>query len=599
MAPRLAVLTVSTTRAASIASVLTQRNDNNRTGDNLNEPILNTSNVNAAQFGLLGKLNVDGQVYAQPLYLPAVSIAGGMHNVVYVATMHNTVYAFDADNPAEAALWSTNLGPSSPASDFGTDFHDISTEVGILSTPVIDPSTNTIFVVAFTKVTVNTTSTYSFHLHALDIGTGAEKFGGPVLISASVPGTGNGSKNGVDTFNAFMHMQRPALLLANGNVYIGFASHGDNTPFNGWLLGYSATTLRQTVVVNLSPDTQKAGLWQSGAGLAADASGNIYALTGFGDLTVPQGGSSYGDSFVKISPTGTVLDYFSPSNQATLNQQDQDLGSAGVLLLPGTNLAVGGGKQGKLYLVNTVTGHMGEFNATTDNVVQEFQVTPGSFLHIGDTPIYWNGPNGPYIYTWGDADYLKQYRFANGLFNTTPASQSTVAALNVGAAFMSISANGTVPGTAILWAALPSSGNSDTQTRTGILRAFDATNVSRELWDSNQNATRDAVGNRAKFVAPTVANGKVYLATFSGYVDVYGLLPTSATPTNTPTSIRLARRPRPTRRFQAAPCSPITSRPIRWARHRPAGRPRAAPGPSRRINRTWSRRRPPCPLPRS
>ena len=269
VAPRLSLLTVATSKAAGTASVLTQRDDNNRSGDNLNETILTTANVNVGQFGLLGRLPVDGQVYAQPLYVPDVSIAGGTHNVVYVATMHNTVYAFDADNPALPALWSSNLGPSSPASDFGTGFHDIATEVGILSTPVIDPSTNTIYVVAFTKVTVNSTSTYSFHLHALDIQTGAEKFGGPVLLAASVPGTGNGSKGGVVTFNAFMQMQRPALLLANGNVYIGFASHGDNTPFNGWLLGYNATTLQQTVVVNLSPDTQKAGLWQSGTGVAS------------------------------------------------------------------------------------------------------------------------------------------------------------------------------------------------------------------------------------------------------------------------------------------------------------------------------------------
>ena len=313
---------------------------------------------------------------------------------------------------------------------------------------------------------------------------------------------------------------------------------------------------------------------------------------------MPQGGSSYGDSFVKISPTGTVLDYFSPSDQATLNQQDQDLGSAGVLLMPGTNLAVGGGKEGKLYVVDTDTGHMGEFNATTDQVVQEFQVTPGSFQHMGDTPVYWNGPNGPYIYTWGDTDHLKQYRFANGLFNTTPTSESTVAALQTGAGFMSISANGTTPGTAILWAAMPSSGNSDTQTRSGILRAYDASNLSTELWDSNQNAARDAVGNRAKFVSPTIANGKVYLATFSGYVDVYGL---PGRPRATPTTTAARRRallphlPRPARPCRAARCSPTTLKPIRSALRPPTGPPRAAPGPSRRINRTWRRRRPQCP----
>lgn len=534
MAPRLTILDPSTSKAAGLASVLTQHNDNNRSGDNLNESILTTSNVNVAGFGLLFKRPVDGQIYAQPLYVPDVSIAGGTHNVVYVATMHNTVYAFDADDPAQTTpLWSTNLGPSSPAVDFGTGFHDIAVEVGILSTPVIDPASNTLYAVAFTKEMVNGTATYYFRLHALDIRTGAEKFGGPVVIAATVPGTGGNSNKGVITFRAFKQLQRSALLLVNGNVYIGFAGHGEQEPYNGWLLGYNAATLAQTVVVNLSPDTQAAGIWQSGEGPAADAAGNIYAMTGNGALTIGSGGASYGDSFVKVSPAGAVTDYFSPSDQVNLNNQDLDLGSSGVLLLPGTSYVVGGGKEGKLYVVDT--GNMGHFNATGDLVHQEFQVTPGSDMHIGGSPVYWNGPNGPFMYTSGDSDRLKQFRFTGGLFATTPNTQSTVTALTTGAGQMSLSANGTTAGTGILWAAMPSSGSSDTQTRTGILRAFDASDLSKELWDSDQNAARDAVGDRAKFVAPTVANGKVYLATFSGYLNVYGLLSSSSTPTTTAT----------------------------------------------------------------
>ncbi len=545
--PGMRAFTVSQSRAAPEASVLTQRNDNNRSGDNLNETTLTTSNVNVSQFGRIFTRAVDGQIYAQPLYVPGVSIAGGIHNVVYVATMHNTVYAFDADDPAQSApLWSVNLGPSSPASDFGTSFHDISVEVGILSTPVIDPASNTVYVVAFTKETVNGTATYFFRLHALDIRTGSEQPSSPVVIGATVPGSGSNSSGGIVTFRAFKQLQRSSLLLANGTVYIAFAGHGEQEPYNGWLLGYNASNVQQqTVVVNLSPDTQAAGIWQSGAGPAADTNGNIYAMTGNGALTIGSGGFSYGDSFVKVSPTGSILDYFSPSDQVTLNTRDLDLGSSGVLLVPDTNLVVGGGKEGKLYVVDTDTGHMGGFN-TTDNVVQEFQVTPGTDMHIGGTPVYWNGPNGAFMYTWGDTDHLKQFHFANRLFATTPISQSAIAALQDGAGQMSISANGATPGTGILWSAMASSGNSDTQTRTGILRAFDASDVTKELWNSDQNAARDAVGNRAKFVSPTIANGKVYLATFSGVLDVYGLLSATPTPTNTPTSSGTPATPTPT-----------------------------------------------------
>lgn len=536
IAPRIDSFTASPIAAAGAASVLTQHNDNNRSGGILNETMLTTANVNVTQFGLLGRLPVDGQEYAQPLYVPGVTIAGSSHNVVYVATMHNTVYAFDADDFSHSTpLWSTNLGPSVPASDLGTTFHDIANEVGILSTPVIDQNTGTLYAVSFTKEIVGAATTYIYRLHALDVTTGAEMFGGPVVISATVPGSGPDSKNGVVKFRAIKHLQRPALLLANGTVYLGFAGHGEQEPYHGWLLGYNAGTLAQTFVFNASPDSQAAGFWQGGQGPAIDADGNIYLISGNGQFNINTGGSNYGDSFIKVNPSGAVADYFTPSNQLTLNNSDLDLGIAGPLLIPGTSFIVGGGKQGKLYVVDS--GNMSKFNPSGDTVHQEFQVTPGTNRHIGGSPVYWNGPSAQRVYLWGDSDHLKAFKFANGLLGTTPDSQSSVTGLGDASVEMSISANGSTTGSGILWAVQPTSGTNNTQERTGILRAFDASDVSKQLWNSDQNAARDAVGSRAKFVAPTIANGKVYLATFSGNVDVYGLLPTASTPTSTPSTL--------------------------------------------------------------
>ena len=332
-------------------SVLTGQYDNARSTANLNETILNTSNVNVSQFGRLYSRSLDGYLYAQPLYVPNVTIPGnGTHNVVYLATLHNTVVAFDADNPSQAApLWQVNLGPTRPCCSGSF----LSPEMGILSTPVIDPSTSTLYVVAATLEN----GAYFHRLHALNITTGQEKFGGPVAITASVPGSGYDSAGGLVTFNSQNILQRAGLLLANGTVYVAFASINDADPWHGWLLGYNAANVQQQVFVyNSTPDGGRGGIWQSGRGVVSDASGYLYFMTGNGDY---DGVNNFGDSMVKLNSTAVTQDWFTPDDQATLAADDADLGSSGPLLIPNTNLLVGGGKQGILYLINSTTGSMG------------------------------------------------------------------------------------------------------------------------------------------------------------------------------------------------------------------------------------------------
>lgn len=501
-------------------SVITHHNDVSRTGQNLNETILSTSNVNVNQFGKLFAAPVDGYIYSQPLYMPQVSVSSALHNVVYVATENDSVYAFDADNGT--LLWHVNLGTPVPSTDISSTYKDLTPVIGITGTPVIDPTSSTIYLVAKTKDT--STNTYHQTLHALDITSGAERPGSPVEVTASVPGSGAGSSAGTITFQPLYQLNRPGLLLLNGVVYIAFGSHGDIGPYHGWVLGYNATTLAQVAVFNTTPNGTEGAIWGGGQGLVADAD-NIYFMTGNGSFDGNTGGTDYGDSVVKLS-TSTVLsvsDYFTPDNQASLNQSDADLGSGGPILLPGTTSIVGGGKDGILRLMNTAS--MGEFNAALNADLQEFQATSGIIM-IG--PVYWDSPNnGPVVYLWGPGDHLKAFQFSNGSFQTSAITQSTMTspAGNSNAAPLSVSANGSIAGTGIIWAALSFSGDSNQQTVSGILRAFDASNLSTELWNSKQNATRDDVGNYAKFVPPTIANGKVYLATFSNQLLAYGLLP--------------------------------------------------------------------------
>jgi len=528
-------------------SVLTQHNDNQRTGANLSETALSTANVNVNQFGRLFTRTVSGYVYAQPLVAAQVNLPGaGPRNVVYVATEGDNVYAFDADDSDMAApYWQVNLGTPMPSGDIFPGYHDLTPEVGITATPVIDRASNTIYVVAKTKDVA--TGTYHHNLHALDLSTGSEKFGGPVEITASVTGSGSGGLLGTITFDHLHQLNRPGLLLLNGAVYMAFGSHGDTEPYHGWVLGYNATTLQQVAVFNTTPDGSEAAIWQGGQGLAADAANNIYLVTGNGTFDLDQGGRDYGNALIKLDAANglAVADWFVPYNQNMLNLEkkatppagkpivpenlgDVDLGAGGPLLLPGTNLMVMAGKDTVLRLFDR--GNLGHYFLDHNADVQEFQVTGNIFM---GAPIYWDGPAGAQIYLWGAGDYLKAFRLTGGSFNTTPVSQSTFQSLfgYSNSAPLSLSANGSQAGSGVLWALCAFNGDANGQTVAGVLRAFDATDLSKELWNSKQNAARDDVGNFAKFNPPTIANGKVYVPTFSGQLHVYGLLP-SISPTS-------------------------------------------------------------------
>ncbi|MBV8730437.1 MAG: hypothetical protein JO336_11590, partial [Acidobacteriia bacterium] len=511
-------------------SVLTAQNDNGRTSANLNETTLNTSNVNSSQFGKLFTRTVDGFVYAQPLYVPNVSIPTvGIRNVVYVATLHNTVFAFDATNPAIASpYWHRNLGPSVPTNSSyvpAGDYGGYGTETGILSTPVIDPTTNTLYAVAL----ILQSGKAAYQLHALDITSGAERAGSPVTLSATVNGSGYDSQGGIIAFNPAQQLQRASLLLANGVLYIAFASWGDVDPYHGWILGYDSRTLQQVSALNVTPNGTKGGIWQSGGGLAADTNGFVYAIVGNGDW---DGASNFGESWLKLNKNLTVADWFAPDNYGYLTAYDLDLGSARPMLVPGTSLAVSGGKTGTLYLLDR--NNLGHMVPGDSQIVQYLSASYGQ---IFSGLACWAPGATALIYVWGGHDALKAYSLSGGNLSSTPASQSSLYAAY--AAALSVSSNGSASGTGILWAYTPDSDPDDSLV-TGTLHALDATDLSKELWNSDLNAARDAVGTFAKFVAPTVADGRVYLATFSNQLIAYGLLPSASAVSVTPHSVTLS-----------------------------------------------------------
>ncbi len=513
-------------------SVWTQHNDTARTGANTNETVLTPSNVNQSTFGRLFTHPVDGYVYAQPLYVPNVAIAGeGTHNVLFVATQHNSVYAFDADSASGAnssPLWQASfISPPGtntvPNGDVGSG--DIVPEIGITSTPAIDTNTGTLYVEVKTKEN----GTYRHRLHALDITSGAEKLGGPVRIQATVNGTGADSAGGRVAFNDLKHMCRPGLLLLNGVVYAAYASHGDQNPYHGWLLGYDAQTLQQVGVYNTSPNGYWSGIWQSGNGPAADGNGDIYFETGNargGDNVatnfVDPNSYTLCESFVKVattnsSPTNNLImtDYFTPCNQGTLNNGDTDLGSGGNLVLPDSvgsaahpHLLVGCGKEGKIYLLDR--DNMGRYNSVNDN--QIVQSLPGAVGGTWSSPAFFNNQ----IYYQGSGDVMKAFRFSNGLLVAAPASRSTTPFGYPGAT-PSISANGTSAG--IAWA-LQTDGYGSSGP--AILHAYSAANLATELYNSGQTGVRDRLGVGVKYTVPTIANGKVYVG--SQYsVSAFGL----------------------------------------------------------------------------
>jgi hypothetical protein len=511
------VLTLFVSSASGQVSVSTEHNDNSRTGQNLSETYLTPTTVVSKFFGKMFTQNVDGIVAAQPLYIPGVAIPGaGTHNVVYVVTQHDSVYAFDADNNAganAAPLWAVSfLNPGAgitteSGADLGCAAETGFTESGILGTPAIDTTTNTMYVVAKT----NENGTYVFRLHALDITNGQEKFGGPVAIGGAVL-----NSFGVTVSLITKHQsQRPGLLLLNGTVYIGFGSNGCDHNAHGWIFSFDAASLLQTGVFNTTPDVKEGGsVWQSGAGLAGDSDGNVYLSTAaLGDFDADSGGMDFGDTVLKLSTaSGTLdwVDYFTPNDQSFLNSADLDLGSGGVVLLPdqpGTypHLLLAAGKEGVIYLVNRDS--MGQFNSTMDDVVQEVRTNLGQVYSI---PVYWNGM----VYYLGTNGHtLQAFSLTNGLLSTSPVMQSVSMS---GRGIPSLSANGTTNG--LIWLLRGPSYAAP------LLTAFNTSNLAIAYSSSQATGNRDIVGPMAHFASPTIANGKVYVGTTTGLL-VYGLMP--------------------------------------------------------------------------
>ncbi len=525
-------------------SVWTYHYNNQRTGLNTNETILNLTNVNSTSFGKLFTYTVDGYVYPAPLYMPQVNIPGcGVHNVVYVATEHNTVYAFDADNPGAAGglLWQTNLGPSAVTTtatftnaNFGTRYNggaytDIEPEVGILGTPVIDTNTGTLYVDAFTGVVGVNVTNYFHTMHALDITTGQERPYSPVVITASVPGNGVDSVGGVVTFNAQQQIQRPALTLAGGVLYVAYAGYADTDPYHGWIIGYNPTNLVQLTnfVFNVTPNATTAdfggnagegGIWMGGGGLAVDDQTNIYVNVANGSFDVTNGtdNTDYGDSVLKLTTTNglDVGDYFTPYRQEFMQQNDQDMGSGGVMLLPdqpvgAPHLLIAAGKYSELFLINRDQFTSGDqhYNAigSSDFVLQpQFLLDPSA--SVFDTPAYFNGT----IYYCASSDVLRGIPLVSGFMSGGGFTGSRT--YKFPGATPVISAHGV--NNAIVWTLQKST--------TQILVANNAANVSLEIYNSTNNA-QDALGGGVKFAVPTVADGRVFTGGTNS-LSVFGLL---------------------------------------------------------------------------
>jgi hypothetical protein len=492
-------------------TISTNRYDGARTGANLSEFSLTPSNVNVAGFGKLYAYPVDGSVYAQPLYVPGVVINGAPRNVLYVATMNDRIYAFDADSSSPTPLWSRDFtSPPAitpvPITDIAPPNRNIVGNVGIHSTPVIDTASKTIYLVARTKEN----GRYVQRLHALDITTGASRSGSPVEISAASGGV---------VFDPKMQSQRAALALSNGVVLIGWAGHEDLLPYHGWIMGYDAATLARVSVFCVTPDGYGGGVWQGGRAPTIDAAGNVYFVTGNG---LWDGSRNFGNSVLKfaVSRGGmTLLDFFTPFNQEALNAGDDDLSGSSFTLLPQTSLLLGGGKEGVLYLLDST--NLGRLADGDAQIPQRIDVQGG---HVMGGPVFWNSSAlGPMVYHWAEDDVLKAYRFSGGRLVLPPRMQGGVMSPGHPGGSLTLSANGTAAGTGIVWSSMPASQDGIHGLVAGILRAFDAETLT-EIWNSEQNAARDSAGTLMKFVPPIVVNGKVYMPSHDNAVSVYGLL---------------------------------------------------------------------------
>jgi len=513
-------LTVNAVQTSSV-NVLTYHNDVARTGQNLNETTLTTANVKSANFGIVGNMSVDGGVDAEPLYVSNLTLEGGVHNVVYVVTENDSVYAFDADTFAQ--LWHVSvLGANETPSD-NRGCGQVSPIIGITSTPVIDLSAGAHGEIFLVAMSLDNSGNYHQRLHALDVTSGAETSGSPMTVEATFPTT-----NGTTTFDPKQYKDRAALLLLNGVIYTSWASHCDDGPYTGWVIGYNEKTLAQSGVLDVTPNGSDGAIWMSGDGPAADSSGNIYLLDGNGtfDDTLNSNGfpehGDYGNGFIKISTASnslSVADYFTMFNTDSESNADEDLGSGGEILLPDLqdgqgntwHLAVGAGKDGHIYVANRDL--MGKFNTSNDSAIYQEIDSNGLGGGVWSAPAYFNNK----VYYGAVSDHLRAFSIASAKLST-PASSMSATSFGYPGTTPSISANG--DGNGIVWAVENNGGGN----AGGVLHAYDATNLGTELYNSNQAANNRDHFVDNKFITPMIANGKVYVGTPNG-VAVFGLLP--------------------------------------------------------------------------
>jgi outer membrane protein assembly factor BamB len=465
-------------------------------------------------------LSVDAKVDAQPLFVNKQFINGSLNDTVYTVTENDSVYAFSANTGRQFWMVSVLQAGETPSDDHSCG--QISPKIGITDTPVIDKMAGAHGAIYFVAMTKDSSGHYHQRLHALDLMSGAELFGGPTEIQATYPGTGDGSQNGMVIFNPGQFAERAGILEFGTTLYLAFTSHCDERPYTGWIMAYNARTLQQTSVIDVTPNGNEGAIWMAGGGLAADGSGNIYFLDGNGtfDTTLNSQGfpinGDYGNAFMKLSTSGgqlQVADYFNMFNTVQESNADEDLGSGGLVVLPDLmdnngqvhHLAVGAGKDTNIYVVNR--DNMGKWNSSNNNqVYQELQgALPGG---VWSKPAYFNNT----VYYGDVGDTLKAYTISNAMLSTTPTSQ-TSNGFGFPGVTPSVSANQNTNG--IVWAV--------ENTNTAVLHAYDATNLSHELYNSNQAGSRDHFGPGNKFITPMVANGKVFVGTQSG-VAVFGLL---------------------------------------------------------------------------
>ena len=537
--------------------VATQRLDNGRSGVNQREYVLTPSALTSGEFQWLYDLPVDGQVYAQPLYLPQVPFPdASVRNLLIVATMENRVYVFDVDGPLKglggAPLASIDLGapvafdfipmahsqgrldpcpwttPSTAASadPVTGNPYNIFPLIGITSTPVIDTSTMTLFV---TNKTVVADGSVHYNLHALRLlPTLARRSGSAsVEITATLPATGAGSVGGLLAFDPSIHLQRSALVLEGGKLYVAFGSHQDTSPFHGWLFEYDPATLAQTAAFVTNPMSSGAAIWQAGNGPVGDGKGSIFVMTGNReDRGCGSAGTAippleHEQSFLKFGPGLSLLGAFRHPNAARLNEEDLDLGSSGPVLIPGTSLLAGAGKDATMFLFDASTMQL--LGTTVINT--KLAGRP----RVRGNPVAWrDSPTTARVFVWPENDQLKAFLVRTDTATPGPpvavdSSALEAASRGMPAGLLSLSVNGAEPGTGVLWASLPIEGTAAKDLSRGVLRAFSATNLQSELWNSERNAAHDAVGLFAKNAPPVVANGRVFLATFSDKIRVYGM----------------------------------------------------------------------------